>query len=79
MQAAKHTGWIARLVQVWRKGCSRRPRTGLSLQLLEVLPLGKRQVLLVRCAEEYFLMAGGLETVNVITKVAGPLEQAGEL
>ena len=78
MQAGKHTGWIARLVQVWRKGCSRRPRTGRSLQLLEVLPLGKRQVLLVRCAEEYFLMAGGLETVNVITKVAGPVDQAEE-
>ena len=79
MQAAKHTGWIARFVQVWRQGCSKRPGTDRNLQLIEVLPLGKRQVLLVRCAEEYFLMAGGLETVNVITKVAGPVEQAEEV
>jgi hypothetical protein len=79
MQAAKHTGWIARLMQVWRNSCSSRPRTDRNLQLLEVLPLGKRQVLLVRCADEYFLVAGGLEAVNVITKVAGPVEQVEEL
>lgn len=46
-------------------------RTGMKqMQLLETLPLGgKRQLMLVECAGEYFLVGGGLESVETIVRV----------
>jgi flagellar biogenesis protein FliO len=42
------------------------------MQLLETLPLGgKRQLMLVQCGTEQFLVGGGLESVETIVKLAG--------
>jgi len=40
------------------------------MQLLETLSLGgKRQLMLVQCGTEQFLVGGGLETVETIVKI----------
>ena len=40
------------------------------MQLLETLPLGgKRQLMLVSCAGERFLVGGGVESIETIVRV----------
>jgi flagellar biogenesis protein FliO len=46
------------------------------MQLLETLMLGgKRQLMLVRCGGERFLVGGSLESVETIVPVASPIVQ----
>ncbi len=60
-------GW---LMEAWRRRRPMRERVGKTLQVVETLPLGaRRQLVLVRCGEEYFLVGGGLEGIQAIVKV----------
>ena len=62
-------GWVLNLLRGWR---SQREVQRKELRLLETLPLGgKRQLMLVTCAGERFLVGGGLESVETIVRL-GP-------
>jgi flagellar biogenesis protein FliO len=42
------------------------------MRVVETLPMGgKRQLMLVRCGDEHFLVGGGLESVETIVRVKG--------
>jgi len=62
-------GWVLGLAQSWRE-----PRVSQKkqLQLVETLPLGgKRQLMLVTCAGESFLVGGSFESVETIVRLRG--------
>jgi flagellar biogenesis protein FliO len=60
-------GWIA---AVFRGLCSHREVSRTQLHLVETLPLGgKRQLMLVSCGGENFLVGGGLDSVETIVRV----------
>jgi flagellar biogenesis protein FliO len=60
-------GWVLDLLRSWR---GQRESQRKQLQLLETLPLGgKRQLMLVSCAGERFLVGGGLESVETIVRL----------
>jgi flagellar biogenesis protein FliO len=59
--------WILRAFHVWR---GRRETTRKQLRLVEMLPLGgKRQLMLVTCAGESFLVGGGADSVEMIVRL----------
>jgi flagellar biogenesis protein FliO len=63
-------GLASWLLQAWSQRSSLRERAGRRLQLVETLSVGgKRQLMLVRCGEEHFLVGGGLESIGTIVKV----------
>ena len=67
----KH-GLVGSLLQTWMARRSALAGHVKQMQLLETLPLGgKRQLMLVQCGTEQFLVGGGLESVETIVKVAG--------
>jgi len=69
-------GWLLR---IWRSRASLREGRVRTLQLLETMPVGgKRQLMLVRCGEEHFLVGGGPESITAIVKVAGSAVQSGD-
>ena len=60
-------GWVLGLAQSWRE-----PRVSQKkqIQLVETLPLGgKRQLMLVTCAGESFLVGGSFESVETIVRL----------
>lgn len=60
-------GWLLGLLQGVRS--ERQPRIR-QMHLLETLPLGgKRQLMLVSCAGEHFLVGGGAESIATIVRV----------
>jgi flagellar biogenesis protein FliO len=60
-------GWVLCLLRNW---CGQREVQKKQLRLLETLPLGgKRQLMLVTCAGERFLVGGGLESVETIVRL----------
>lgn len=60
-------GWVLGLLRGWR---SRPEMQRKQLRLVETLPLGgKRQLMLVTCAGESFLVGGGVESVETIVRV----------
>jgi flagellar biogenesis protein FliO len=62
-------GWVLGLARGWRE-----PRVfqKKQLQLVETLPLGgKRQLMLVTCAGESFLVGGSFESVETIVRLRG--------
>lgn len=60
-------GWVLNRVRGWR-GESAVPRK--QMRLVETLPLGgKRQLMLVACGEEHFLVGGGMESIETIVRV----------
>jgi flagellar biogenesis protein FliO len=60
-------GWMLGLLRGWR-GHSEMQRK--QLRLVETLPLGgKRQLMLVTCAGESFLVGGGPESVETIVRL----------
>jgi Flagellar biosynthesis protein, FliO len=73
-------GWVLNLVRGWR--CQDNVQRK-QLQLIETLPLGgKRQLMLVTCDGESFLVGGGLESVETIVRLrseVSPSEAAKEL
>jgi flagellar biogenesis protein FliO len=61
------TGWVLDLLRGWR---SRPEMQRKQLRLVETLPLGgKRQLMLVTCAGESFLVGGGMESVETIVRL----------
>jgi len=62
-------GWVLGLLRGWRGRCEI-PRK--QLRLVETLSLGgKRQLMLVTCAGESFLVGGGMESVETIVRLKG--------
>ncbi len=60
-------GWVLELMRTWR---SQREVQQKQMRLVETLPLGgKRQLMLVTCAGESFLVGGGLESVETIVRL----------
>lgn len=60
-------GWVLSLLQSCR---GQRVTHRKQLRLVETLPLGgKRQLMLVTCAGESFLIGGGVESVETIVRV----------
>lgn len=60
-------GWVMVLLRRLR---NQRERPQKHLRLVETLPLGgKRQLMLVTCAGESFLVGGGLESVETIVQL----------
>ena len=71
-------GWVVGLLRGLR---SQREIQQRQLRLVETLPLGgKRQLMLVTCAGESFLVGGGLENVGAIVrlKAGNPLDVAAK-
>jgi flagellar biogenesis protein FliO len=65
-------GLATLLIELWRKGRGAKERRARQMELIELLPLGgKRQLMLVRCGEERFLVGGGSESVQTIVKLDG--------
>jgi flagellar biogenesis protein FliO len=64
-------GWVLRLVRGWQ---GRRQLQREQLRLVETLSLGgKRQLMLVTCAGERFLVGGGPESVETIVRLKGEI------
>jgi len=62
-------GWALRLLRGLSSECKSETR---QMQLVETLPLGgKRRLMLVTCAGEYFLVGGGPESLETIVQVRG--------
>jgi flagellar biogenesis protein FliO len=60
-------GWVLGLLRVWNRSNDAQPK---QLKLIEALALGgKKQLLLVSCGRERFLVGGGLDTVETIVRV----------
>ena len=60
-------GWVLGLLRGWR---SRSEMQRKQLRLVETLQLGgKRQLMLVTCAGESFLVGGGMESVETIVRL----------
>ena len=60
-------GWVLRFVYGWR---GRQASQQKKLHLVETLPLGgRRQLMLVTCAGESFLVGGSFESVETIVRV----------
>jgi flagellar biogenesis protein FliO len=69
-------GWLLGMMRGWSRQRSMESR---QLRLVETLSLGaKRQLMLVTCAGESFLVGGGLENVDTIVRLRAemPLEAA---
>lgn len=63
--------WLYRLLQ--RVGKERQQVTR-QMHLLETLPLGgRKQLMLIGCAGERFLVGGSLERVEIIVRVEGEI------
>jgi flagellar biogenesis protein FliO len=68
----RNHGLMGSMFQMWMARRSAAAGHVKQMQLLETLPLGgKRQLMLVQCGTEQFLVGGGLESVETIVKVAG--------
>jgi flagellar biogenesis protein FliO len=66
-------GWLLSLLRGIR---SERRSAIRQMHLLETLPLGgKRQLMLVSCAGEHFLVGGGVESVETIVRVQAEISQ----
>jgi flagellar biogenesis protein FliO len=62
-------GWVMDALSAWR---GEREVLQKKLQLVETLSLGgKRELMLVTCAGESFLVGGGLDGVETIVRVQG--------
>jgi flagellar biogenesis protein FliO len=68
-------GWLLDLLRGWRR---QREMQHKQLRLVETLPLGaKRQLMLVTCAGESFLIGGGPESVETIVRLKAEVPQTG--
>ena len=60
-------GWVLGLL----RGLGKREACLKQMELIETLALGgKRQLMLVSCGEERFLVGGGLESVETIVRIS---------
>jgi hypothetical protein len=61
--------WVLRFARGWRGRDDGQRR---QMRLVETLPLGgKRQLMLVSCDGERFLVGGGLDSIETIVRVKG--------
>jgi hypothetical protein len=70
-------GWVLGMLSGWR---GERTAQRKHMRIVETLTLGgRRQLMLVRCGEEHFLVGGGIDSVETIVRVkAGGLGE-GEI
>jgi flagellar biogenesis protein FliO len=69
-------GWVLGLLRGWRGERTAQRR---QMRVVETLALGgRRQLMLVSCGEEHFLVGGGIDSVETIVRVkaAGADESA---
>ncbi len=69
MEEIKQGGLAGVLVRLWSNRRLAKAGQERQMELLEVLPLGKRQLMLVRCGKECFLVGGGLDNIGSIMKI----------
>jgi flagellar biogenesis protein FliO len=63
-------GLVDWILKMFRVGRGQRETTRKQLRLVETLPLGgKRQLMLVACAGESFLVGGGVDSVEAIVRL----------
>ena len=68
-------GW---LTEAWNTRRLHRERSANQLQLVETLSVGpRRQLMLVRCGEEHYLVGAGQESIGCIVRVQ-PGRAAGQ-
>jgi flagellar biogenesis protein FliO len=70
-------GWVLGLLRGWRgEGTAQRKQ----MRVVETLALGgRRQLMLVSCGEEQFLVGGGMDSVEAIVRVKAGAVDEGEL
>jgi len=62
-------GWLLR---IWNARAMPRDGRVRRMQLLETLAVGgKRQLMLVRCGDEHFMVGGSAESISTIVKISG--------
>jgi flagellar biogenesis protein FliO len=77
MRACRQDGLVGWLLRMWNSRARLRNVSERRMQLLEMLPVGgKRQLALVRCGGEHFLVGLGSEAVSTIVKVGYESEQS---
>jgi flagellar biogenesis protein FliO len=60
-------GWVLSLLRGWRGERTAQRR---QMRVVETLPLGgRRQLVLVSCGGEHFLVGGGIDSVETIVRV----------
>lgn len=70
--AGRQSGLVGWLLNMWSSRARLRDRSVRQMQLLETLSVGgKKQLVLVRCGNEQFLVGMGAETVSTIVRVGG--------
>jgi Flagellar biosynthesis protein, FliO len=70
-------GWVIGLLSRWR---GERTSQRKYMRVVETLTLGgRRQLTLVSCGEEYFLVGGGIDTVETIVRVSAVGLSEGEI
>jgi flagellar biogenesis protein FliO len=73
IKVSSNTGGIAGWLLDLLRGARREHQSTIRhMRLLETLPLGgKRQLMLVSCGAERFLVAGGVESIETIVPIQG--------
>lgn len=68
-------GWVLGLLRGWR---GERTAQRKQMRVVETLALGgRRQLMLVSCGDEHFLVGGGMDSVETIVRVKA--DGAGEI
>jgi len=77
MDDLRQHGLAGLLLRLWSDRRVARAGRTQQMELLETLPLGgRRQLMLVRCAGERFLVGGGVDSVETIVKIGEDSEFA---
>ncbi|MBS1798848.1 MAG: flagellar biosynthetic protein FliO [Acidobacteria bacterium] len=75
----RQSGLVGWLLSRWRGRARFRDRSVRQMQLLETLSVGgKRQLALVRCGREQFLVGMGAEAVSTIVKIGNSESEQGQ-
>jgi flagellar biogenesis protein FliO len=70
-------GWVLGLLRGWR---GERMAQRKQMRVVETLALGgRRQLMLVSCGEEHFLVGGGMDSVETIVRVKAGAMDEGEI
>ena len=70
-------GWVLSLLRGWRGERTAQRR---QLRVVETLALGgRRQLMLVSCGDEHFLVGGGVDSVETIVRVKATSADEGAI